>query len=181
MESKETKEPVNTDINEEFEIKIDDNKLRIKINNDEIKFILIIGISHYKYIKKYNYNEIVEELELFEYKDIKEIYNYLIKSEYIIMNEEKKIIINKKEIKLNEKQLKDKELINLLIGEIEELKDKSNKINELIRENKEKDKKIKRLENKYNELKELVYEIDDNIKDKYKDEINLIYNIIFIN
>ena len=41
--------------------------------------------------------------------------------------------------------------------------------------NEEKEKKINILENKYNNLKEIVYELDDNIKDKYKDEINLIY------
>ena len=59
------------------------------------------------------------------------------------------------------------------------MKEKNNKenerINELIKRNEEKEIKIKILENKYNELKEIVYELDDNIKDKYKDEINLIY------
>ena len=36
-------------------------------------------------------------------------------------------------------------------------------------------KKIKILENKYNEIKEKIDELEDNKKDKYKDEINLIY------
>ena len=107
------------DINEEYEIIIDDNKLRIEINNnDEIIFILMIGISYYKYTKKYKYNEIVKELKLFKYKDIKEIYNYLIKSEYKIIKEEKKIIINNKEITLYEKKLTNEELIKILIEEI---------------------------------------------------------------
>ena len=173
MEFQETIENEYIDIKEEYEIKIDDNKLKIEINNDEIIFILIVGISYYKYIKKFKYDEIVKELVLYEYNDIEEIYKYLIKSEYKIMDEDKKIIINNKEIKLNEKLLKDNELIKLLIEEVKEIKDK--KINEFIRENEEKENKIKRIENKYNELKELVYEIDDNIKDKYKDKINLIY------
>ena len=49
------------------------------------------------------------------------------------------------------------------------------KINELIKKNEEKERKISFLESKYNELKEIVYELDDNIKEKYIDEINLIY------
>ena len=74
----------------ENEIKIDDNKLRIIINNDEIIFILILGLSYYKYIKEYKYNEIIRELDIREKKDIKEIYEYLIKSKYKIIDEEKK-------------------------------------------------------------------------------------------
>ena len=41
--------------------------------------------------------------------------------------------------------------------------------------NEEKENKMNILENKYNELKELLYKLDDNIKDKYKNEINIIY------
>ena len=48
-------------INKEYEIKINDNKIRIEINNDEIIIILIIGISYYKYIKKYKYEEIIKD------------------------------------------------------------------------------------------------------------------------
>ena len=77
-------------INKEYEIKIDDNKLRIIINNYEIIFILILGLAYYKYIKEYKYNEIIRELEIKEKKDIKETYEYLIKSEYKIIDEEKK-------------------------------------------------------------------------------------------
>ena len=66
-------------IKEEYEIRIDDNKLRIEINNDKIIFTLILGLSYYKYIKKYKYNEIIKELDIREKKDIKEIYEYLIK------------------------------------------------------------------------------------------------------
>ena len=86
-------------IKSEYKIKINDNKLRIEMINDEIIFILLIDLS-YKYIKKYKYNEIINELNLKENKDIKELYLYLIKSEYKIIDEEKKIIINNnKEIK----------------------------------------------------------------------------------
>ena len=134
MTEEETITPEYEEIKKEYEIKINDDKLRIEINNDEIIFILIIGISNYKYIKNYRYEEIKKELKL-EYKNIKEIYEYLIKSEYEIKKEEKKIIINKnKEIKLEEKKLKNKEIINILINEINEIKDNNNKIlNELIK------------------------------------------------
>ena len=57
----------------------------------------------------------------------------------------------------------------------DEKKEEKEKINELIKKNEEKERKINILENKYNELKEMVYDLDDNIKDKYRDEINLIY------
>ena len=127
-------------IKREYEMKIDDNKLRIEINNDEIIFILMIGIPEYKYIKKYKYNEIIDELNLLQYKNIGHLYEYLIKSEYKIIDEEKKIIINNKnEIKLNEKILTNEEMIKLLISEIKEIKEKNNKrINELIKMNEEK-------------------------------------------
>ena len=70
-------------------------------------------------------------------------------------------------------------MIMILIKEIKEMKEKNNKENEKIKElkksNEEKERKINILESKYDELKEIVYELDDNIKDKYRDEINLIY------
>ena len=64
-------------------------------------------------------------------------------------------------------------MIKILIKEINEIKENNNK--RLIKMNEEKERKIDILENKYNELKVMVYELDDNIKDKYRDEINLIY------
>ena len=130
---------------EYFEIKINNNKLRIEINNNIIIFILT-DISYYKYIKEYNYDEISQELNLLEYKDINSIYNYLIKSEYKINNDEKKIIINDKEIKLNEVLLTNDEIIKILMDEI---KNQNYKMNELIKDNKDKDDKINNLEYKY--------------------------------
>ena len=57
---------------------------------------------------------------MLENKNINEVYDFLIKSEYKIINEEKikKIIINNKEINLNEKLLTNQELIKILIDEI---------------------------------------------------------------
>ena len=165
-------------IKEEYEIKINDNKLKIEINNDEIIFILVMGISYYKYIKRFKYNEIVNELNIFQYKDIKKVYDYLLKSEYKIIKDDKKIIINNnQEIKLYEKKLTNEEMIKILIDEIKEIKDKNNKqnnkINELIEINEDKEKKINILENEYNKLNEKINQLEDKKKDK--DEINLIY------
>ena len=178
MAEKELLTPEKEQINKRFEIKINNNKLRIEINNDEIIFTLIIGLSSYKYLKKLKYEEIIKELEILNYKDIKEVYDYLIKSEYEIIKEEKTIVINKnKKIKLEEKIIKSEEMIRILINEVNEIKkDNTNeKINELIKMNEEKEKKINILEKKYNELKEMIYEIDNNIRDKYRDKINLKY------
>ena len=95
MVEQETINPEYEEIKNKYEIKINDNILRIEINNNKIIFILIIGISYYKYIKEYKYEEIIKELEILNYKDIKEVYEYLIKSEYEIKKEEKAIVINK--------------------------------------------------------------------------------------
>ena len=104
-----------------------------------------------------------------------EIFNYLINSEYKILKEEKKIMINNKQIKLKEKVLKDKELMEILINEINEIKEKYNnqneKINELIKENAEKEDKINKLEDKYNKLKEQINKLDETKKDIEKKDL----------
>ena len=150
-----------------FEIKINNDILRIEINNDKIIFTLIIGISYYKYIKEFNYNEIVKELNLFEYKDILSIYNFLIKNECEIIEEEKikKIKINNKEIVLSEKNLSNDELIKVLMAEI---KNQNEKIDKLFKMNEEKDDKINKLTENINEL----YYIK---KERKKNEINLVF------
>ena len=162
MEDHQTKE------SNYFEVKINNNTLRIEINNDKIIFILITGISYYKYIREFNYEEAVKELNLFEYKDIHDIYNYLIKNEYKIIEDEriKKIVINNKEIILNEKNLSNEELIKLLMAEI---KNQNEKIDKLFKMNEEKDDKINKLTENINELY--------NIKKDKKKEINLIFTI----
>ena len=171
MEVQETIRPESEPINKKYEIKKNNNKIIIEKNNDEIIFKLNIGISYYKYIKKYKFEEIKKELDLLKYKDINEVYKYLIKNEYQIINEEKvkKIIINNKEIKLEEKILKNEEIIKILI---EEMNKQNEKINELIKKNEEKDNKIYKLKNKYNELKKEIYELEEMKKDK---DINIIY------
>ena len=171
MEEQETISKEYEEIKEEYIIKINNNKIKIEINNDEIIFILIIGLSYFKYIKRYKYDEIIKEINTLENKDIKSIYNYLIKSEYKIRD--KKIIINNKnEIELNEKILTNEEMIKILIEEIKEIKEKGSKekerINKLIKKNENKENEIKILYNKYNELKEKINELDKNKKDILK-------------
>ena len=175
MEDQETITPEYEEIKKEYEIEINNNKLKIEINNDEIIFKLL-GLSCFKYIKRYKYDEIIKELNILENKDIKSVYNYLIKSEYKI--KDKKIIINNKnEIELNEKILTNEEMIKILIDEIKEIKEERIKekenIKELIKMNENKENEIKILENKYNELKEKIDELEENILQK--DGINLIY------
>ena len=61
-----------------------------------------IGLLYFKYIKKYKYEEIKKELNILENNNIKNEYDYLIKSVYKI--KKKKIIINNnKDIELKEK------------------------------------------------------------------------------
>ena len=175
MEEQETIEPEYLNIKKEYIMQInDDNKIKIEINNDEISFIVIIGISYYQYIRKYKSDEIKKELEILEYNNIEQIYDYLIKCEIKIIERDKKIIIGNKEIKLEEKKLTNEEMIKVLIEEIKDIKDKrkkdNEKINELIKLNEDKENKISILEEKINELKSNINIKDDIIKDYENDE-----------
>ena len=113
MIEQETIDPEYIENKKEFVKIIDDNKIKIILDGNEIKFIIMIGISYYKYIKEYKYEEIKKELDINE--KIEKIYEYLTKSEYRIIKEEKKMIINgNKEIKLYESELKDNEMIKVV-------------------------------------------------------------------
>ena len=54
MDGPETIEPEYIQIKEEHEIRIDDNKIRIELHNDEIIFSLIIDLSFNKLLKDIN-------------------------------------------------------------------------------------------------------------------------------
>ena len=155
MEEPETIEPEYLNINKEYEIKIEDNKIRIDMNNNEIIFILYTDLSFNKYIKRFKYDEFIKNYEISKEKNINKIYNEIINYKYEINEKEKQILFNNgKAIKLEEEiRLANEEMIKELILEIKNMK-------------KEK-----------NELEKLVYELDNIVnKDKYKNEINLIYN-----
>ena len=155
MEEPETIEPEYLEIKKEHEIRIDDNKIRIEMNNNEIIFTLIIDLSFNKYIKRYKHESFKEEFEIPKEESMINVYNDLINYEYEINEKEKKLIINnKKEIKLEEEiRLTNEEMIKELIFEIKKMK-----------------------KEKY-ELEKQVYELDNIVnKEKYKNEINLIYN-----
>jgi chromosome segregation ATPase len=163
-----------------YESITDDNNLRIIMNNDEIIFFVVLGLPSFNYIKTYKYNEIIKELNIPECKDIEEVFDYLMKSGYTIIEEEKKLIINNnKEIQLKEINMEYGELIKVLMDEIKELKDQNDqlneKINEIIKKNKDREIKINKLEKKYNELNKKINELEENKKDKEK--INLIYRV----
>ena len=147
--------PEYAEFKKEHEIKLDDNKIKIEMNNNEIIFNLIIDLSLNKYIKRFKYDEFRNNFGISEEKNIKEIFNDLINYEYEINETDKKIIFNEdKEIKFEEElNLTNEEMIKKLIFEIKKIK---------------KEKNI---------LEKQVYELDNIVnKDKFKNEINLIYN-----
>ena len=152
MEEPETIEPEYLNINKEYEIKIEDNKIRIDMNNNEIIFILYTDLSFNKYIKRFKYDEFIKNYEISKEKDINEIYNEIINYKYEINEKEKQILFNNgKVIKLEEKiKLTNEEMIKELIKEIKNMK----------KEKKDLEKQVDELDNKIN----------------YKNEINLIYN-----
>ena len=117
MDEPETIETEYAEIKKEYEIKIDDNKIRIEMNDNEIIFTLIIDLSFNKNIKKFKHDEFRKKFKISEQKDIKEIYNDLINYEYEINEKEKIIIFGfKKEIKLEEEiRLTNEEMIKELI------------------------------------------------------------------
>ena len=62
MEEPETIELEYLEIKKEHEIRIDDNKIRIEMNN-EIIFTLIIDLSFNKYIKRYKHESFKNEFK----------------------------------------------------------------------------------------------------------------------
>ena len=129
-------EPNYLKIIEKNEIKIDDNKIRIEMNNKEIIFSLIIDLSFDKYIKRFEYDDFRNEFEISEEKDLKEAFKDLMKYNYEINLKEKKIIMNdEKEIELKEKiRLTNEEMIKELITEIKTIKKEKNELEKQIYE-----------------------------------------------
>ena len=113
----------NEEFKKEHEIRIDDNKIRIEMNNNEIIFSLFIDLSFNKYIKRFKHNEFKKQFDISEKENIKEIYNDIINYEYEINEKEKKIIFDvDKEIKLEENiRLTNEEMIKELIIEIKNI------------------------------------------------------------
>ena len=126
MEEAETIEPECLEINEEHEIRIDDNKMVVEMNDNEIIFSLILDLSFNKYIKRFKHNIFIKEFEISEEEDLKDIYNEIINSEYKINEKEKQLIINdEKEIKIEEViKLTNEEMIKELMLEIKNMKKK---------------------------------------------------------
>ena len=128
--------PETIEIKKEHEIRIEDNKIRIEMNNNEIIFTLIMDLSFNKYIKRYKLEEFKKEFDILKEFDIKDIYNDLIYSEYEINEKEKKIynLRFKKSIKLEETRLTNEEMIKELILEIKNMKKEKNELEKQVYE-----------------------------------------------
>ena len=165
------------------EININNNVLKIEANDDKIAILLTPAMPNQKYTKEFTLDEIKELLVKEELKTIKEVYDFLITANYVVLPEEKKIKINDKEIELTESALTNDEIIKSLKDRLKEMEEKNKQqcelINELKKSNKEKDKKIRKFENAYNKMKNEMYDLDDvcGQADKYKDEINIVYEM----
>ena len=149
-----------------------------RYSDDYIQFELrkSNSISLYHYITKYKFNDIIKRLSLkkeyqqdsskiFKFFDLA-LTNKKIHLEYNNYNKNIMELILKKEkdvnklegiLKLNTKKIENDEMFNILINEINEIKNnkkenKDNIINELIKKNKEYENKIKLLEDKINIL-----------------------------
>ena len=133
MEEPETIEPETIEIKKEHEIRIDDNKIKIELNNNEIIFTLIIDLSFNKYIKRYKHDVFKKDFKIKKEIDILNVYNDLINYEYEINEKEKKIIINDREIKLEEEiRLTNEEMIKELILEIKNMKKEKNELEQQV-------------------------------------------------
>ena len=77
-------EPEYLEIKKEHKIRIDDNKIRIEMNNNEIIFTLIIDLSFSKYIKRYKHESFKEEFKMPKEESMINVYNDLINYEYEI-------------------------------------------------------------------------------------------------
>ena len=156
-----------TKTKKEYELAYEDKiyKFEFEVNNNEIKFILtkLSEISYYNYIRKYNYDEIINDLNLSkDFDNIEKIFEYLdIKGCEIFDDiKNKKLVINNKEtIILYENENKNEDIIKILIDEINKIK----KIcNELKNMNEDKENQIKEIKNKLLNLNgiNLKYELD---------------------
>ena len=75
---------IEENITKEYEIIFNNNnKLIIKLSNNEILFILVTNFSYYNYIKKYQKYELIKELEI-EDNIAEELDSYLKNSIYTI-------------------------------------------------------------------------------------------------
>ena len=193
MELQETIEPEfeeKKDLEKEFKINEDNKSYQLKIilNNNQILFELnlISEISYYNYIRRYNYYDIMKDLNLSKdkYDNITKIFNHIDNENYKVLDDKnnKKLIINNKDtITLYENKNKYDDIIKILINEInilkEENKKQNNEINKLNTINKEKDDEIKKVVSKYNDLdkrlnitQDLLFKKEYEINIKYEDE-----------
>ena len=72
------------------EININNNLLKIEANDDKIAIILTPPMPNQKYTKEFTLDEIKELLVKEELKTIKEVYDFLITANYVVLPEEKK-------------------------------------------------------------------------------------------
>ena len=180
-----------------------------RYSDDYIQFELrkSNSISLYHYITKYKFNDIIKRLSLkkeyqqdsskvFKFFDLT-ITNKIIHLEYnnyknimeLILEKEKEANEVEGKLELNKKKIENDEMFNILINEINEIKNnkkenKDNIINELINKNKEYENKIKLLEDKINilehEIKQFKEEQNKIIKEalKPKEEKHILMNEI---
>ena len=165
------------------------------------------NISMYHYINKYKYNDIIKILSLQnEYqKDSSKVFQFFdlaltnekIKLEYnnyknimeLILKKDNTVNEIEGKLELNKKKIENDEMFNILINEINEIKNnkkenKDNIINELINKNKEYENKIKLLEDKINILENEIKQIKEsqnkinNEALKAKEEKHILMNEI---
>ena len=127
MEEQDKKETEHTENKQVFEIRIKDNKIKIEKNSNEIILKIKGIISNNKFIRKYKYDEIKKVLNLLEYNDIENIYNYLLKCNFEIIEKETKtkikIILNEEIENNEEEKLTSEQMIKTLIDKIKEIDD----------------------------------------------------------
>ena len=158
-----------------------------RYSDDYIQFELrkSNSISLYHYITKYKFNDIIKRLSLkkeyqqdsskvFKFFDLA-LTNKKIHLEYnnynknimeLILMKEKDVNEIEGKLELNKNKIENDEMFNILINEINEIKNnkkenKDNIINELINKNKEYENKIKLLEDKINILEHEIKQFKD--------------------
>ena len=162
-------------------------RLIVEIKDNEVLFELysISEISYFNYIGKYDYNDIIKQFKISSSNtfDLIKIFNYIYLQRNQIIEEEEKnlmrIIINKQyEILLYKNKIKNDNMIEILINEINKEK---GLVNTLIKSNEEKDNKIEDLKsNHFNLLFSVIsrfINLESKIK-KLENKINIINDII---
>ena len=185
----------------EYELNLNNDIYKLQIENSSLKILFklrpINNITTYYYLKEYKYEDIIKELKLSkkQYNNLTNIEEFIDKSltnkNVNLIEDNKntmKLCIKTKEdskkeeekfLYLKKEKISNKEILNILIDEINEMKNiKKGLLTEKEKEKKEEKKEKEKKEDiNINNLVDKMKKLNEDIIIKYKEKEELAYNI----